>query len=433
MISETRPSGFVPTTFQRVLAVREDIASVRPAGELETREDREKQYKQLGKLVYSITPIISDIKPNGSVVLRKYESYRPSGSHYDPVYFQTFKELELARYFIKSGDDLYEVTSGSAGTSFAWLANRLGYNAHIFVPSSLPEGRKQEMRNFGADLVEIGDENAYVPEASRAETRAFLAEAKRTGHKVQPPVKDDKFNLYYAVDDAGHKMVLVNHSENGITPFAMEDILQQAHVVLPDEAKIDNIISVIGNGVSSTGLHRARQRLYPDARLIGLESYDSAVLYRDKYPGKAEEMHLQYKPQRMFGSIVPGMRLPFMDHEIFDEIRLVDGDEMDTRMRMHNAGRPVIESIGMSSAASMIIAEQLADEQPGSVTLSLVYDGGYRYGEPVIETGRRDETWHLDEYRQMPLVAPWIPTPYKDFASMPHSVREAFHRVTWQS
>ncbi|MBI4092057.1 MAG: pyridoxal-phosphate dependent enzyme [Candidatus Levybacteria bacterium] len=428
-MTEARPQGYIYTTFQRDLGIRERTAGIRPASELATAQNRTAQYESLRNLVFSITPLISDIQPNGSAILYKYESYRPSGSHYDPVYFNTLSTLEKDGV-IKQGDDLYEVTSGSAGTSFAWMSSRLGYKAHIYVPTRLDVARKQEMINFGAELVEIGDENAYIPEASRAETRAFIREARETDHDILDPIRNGDFNLFLARDKYGHTMALVNHSENGITPRAMEDLIDQAWVNVPEGVNVDNIVSVIGNGSSSTGIYHARNRRFPGAKIIGVESQDNAVLFRDKYPGRAEELGLVFKPQIMPGSIIPGMKLPFLDHAVFDEIRLVNVNNAIVRMKFHN-GRclSVAESIGITSAASMIIADQIAREQPGSVTLAFVYDGGYRYGEPTVETGKYDKTFFTHNRRKMPLAVPWHQARSSDLEDMPHTIGEAFHRI----
>ncbi|MDD2823518.1 MAG: pyridoxal-phosphate dependent enzyme [Candidatus Daviesbacteria bacterium] len=431
MFAETLPLGYIETTFQRALRTREATVGILPSSELATQEDRLSQYKKLRSLVYSVVPLISRIEANGSAILSNYQSFRPSGSHYDPVYFETFDTLENKYGLIRPGDDVYEVTSGSAGISCAWLANRLGCNAHIYVPASLPTGRKQEMINFGAILEEVGGENSYVPEASRAETRAFVKDAKNTGHLESGSLQNEDFNLYYARREDGHTMCLINHSENGITPRSMEDILAQVYSAIPDGVTIDNILSIIGNGSSSTGLYRAREKYFPQARLVGIENYDSAVLFREKYPERAKKLGLVYKPQKMFGSIIPGMKLPFVDQTMFDEIRLVDTKQMESRMRSHNSNRAVIEWIGMSSASSMIVAEGLAKENPGSVTLSIVYDGGYRYGEPVVATKEYDQTAETVNYRRMPRHAPWIQYPSKDLASMPHNIAQVYNRVSW--
>jgi len=429
MFAETLPSGYIKTTFQRSLRIREANVGIRPSSELAAKEDRLIQYKKLRSLVYSVVPLISRIESNGSAILLNYQSLRPSGSHYDPVYFETFDALENKYGLIHPGDDVYEVTSGSAGISCAWLANRLGYNAHIYVPASLPTGRKQEMVNFGALMEEVGGENSYVPEASRAETRAFVKHAKHTGHLESGSLQNEDFNLYYARREDGHTMCLINHSENGITPRAMEDILAQVYSAIPDGVTIDNILSVIGNGSSSTGLYRGREKYFPRARLVGIENYDSAVLFREKYPEQAKKLGLVYKPQKMFGSIIPGMKLPFVDQTMFDEISLVKPRQMESTMWLHNFNKAVIVWIGMSSASSIVIAEELAKENPGSVILSIVYDGGDRYGEPVVATGDYDQTAETVNYRRMPRHAPWKQYPSRDLASMPHNIAQVYNRV----
>lgn len=418
---------YVHTTFQMALSVRERVAGIRPASDLNTEQDRANQYQRLRNLVYTIVPLIGLRQPNNSLVLLSYQSLRPSGSHYDPTYIETLSALEQRDKVINPGDDLYEVTSGSAGTSFAWICSRLGFNAHIYVPASLPQARIQEMINFGAQVEIVGNETSYVPDASRAETRAFIRDAKSSGHQIQDPIQNDEFNLYYARNPEGHTMVLVNHSENGLTPKTMEDILFQTYAVTPKGTKIDHIVSIIGNGSSSTGLYTAKAKYFPEAELIGVEGYDSAVLFREKYPELAENWGLVYKPQRMYGSIIPGMKLPFVDAGMFDEIRLVKERQMQLKMDLHNFERPVIEWIGMSSSASLIVAEQLAAENPGSITFAIVYDGGYRYNQPIIETGEFDETYFPNQYRRIPRRVPWTQTEIDDISKIPTTVAQAIN------
>jgi cysteine synthase len=418
----------VHTVFQRTLQAREALAGIRPAGELKTKEDRLEQYNKLRQLIYSSTPTIKINHPNGSIVLVNYQSYRPSGSHYDPTYLETLQAMEFKYGLIKPGDDLYEVSSGSAGTSFAWLCNRLGFGPHIYVPSALPYGRIQEMVNFGADLRLVGDETAYIKEAVKKMVSDFGRAAKASGHKKEDPIVNEDFHLRVTTHPNSHKMVLVNHAENPITPRTMENMLQEVHRVIPEGTQIDNIISAIGNGSSSRGLAQARNYLFPDAKLIGLEGYNNAVLFEQKYPEEFKRLGLVYKPQQAYGSIVPGMDFPFAKPELFDEIRLVREPQMKRKMGDHNSMAPVIAWIGMTSAASLILAKQLALEQPGSVTLAFVYDNGDRYSKPVMPTGKIDAT--LEELNRLLYIpgVPWKQPKATNLESIPSSLMELFRR-----
>lgn len=112
-----RQAKFVRTTFQRRLAIREVSAGILPAAQLTTEGARQLQYENLEDLI-GRTPLLGLTATHGSKILAKLESQNPTESHYDRVYVQTLRELER-RKVIKPGDDLYEVTSGSAGISFA--------------------------------------------------------------------------------------------------------------------------------------------------------------------------------------------------------------------------------------------------------------------------------------------------------------------------
>jgi cysteine synthase len=60
---------------------------------------------------------------------------------------------------LKLGDTIIEATSGNMGISLAWLAAERGYNCKIVMPSNMSEERKQTLRMYGAELIEVADGN----------------------------------------------------------------------------------------------------------------------------------------------------------------------------------------------------------------------------------------------------------------------------------
>lgn len=384
-----RPEGYVHTTFQRRLASRELRAGILTAEALTSPKARAEQYNHLQAMIGN-TPLLGFDVPNHSLVLVKAESQNPTESHYDRVYIETLRRLEETGV-IEPGDELYEVTSGSAGISFGWLCNRLGYKANVFVPASISEARKQELRNFGVRLVEVPD--GYVPEASKEEWRQFSGLARTNKYKLTKH-ETDEFSVITA-EGNGQRMCLINHSENPITPRSLEAVGVEIANVLPAGVGIDYFVTILGNGSNTSGvtaglrerfIDRKLNRGWPAMQVIGVEDWDNPVQFEAKYPGEYERRYghsPSYKSQKMFGSSARGTKLRFMDVSMLNNIRLVPDTLWDPKMRDYNATRQPVDSIGASSAGALIVAEQLAQENPESIVLTVFYDKGDRYGDPL--------------------------------------------------
>lgn len=424
-----RPSEYLHTTFQSRLSFRDAAAGVVTPKDLITAEDRLEQYRRLEAMIGN-TPTLGYEAKRHSFVLIKVESQNPTESHYDRVYIPTLKRLEELG-IIKPGDDLYEVTSGSAGISFAWACSRLGYNANVFAPAKISQARKQEITNFGARLVQIPQ--GYVPEASKEEWKQFTGIAKTNRYKLAKHQTDD-FSVITAEGD-GKRMCLINHSENPLTPKSLESIGEEITSLIPVGVGIDYFVTVLGNGSNTMGvteglrerfIDRKLKRGWPTMQVVGVEDWDNPVQFEAKYPGLYQSRfgrEPSYKTQRMFGSSARGTKLRFMDIDQIDEIRLVADREWEPRMQSENAACFTAETIGASTAASLVVAEQIAREHPGSIILTIAYDKGDRYGSPVDgNMGMVDGSMNLH------LVSPngwrqWLPESPID---LPVSLRQAY-------
>lgn len=390
-LSNAKPEGFVPTTFQRRLLSRELGAGILPADQLVTSELRQEQYTKLQAMIGN-TPLLGLNTPNHSLILIKTESQNPTESHYDRVYIQTLKRLEMEG-IIKPGDELYEVTSGSAGISFGWLCSRLGYKANVFVPASISEARKQELRNFGVHLVEVPE--GYVPEASKEEWKQFTGIVRTNRYKPEKHVTDE-FSVITGTG-SDKRICLINHSENPITPRSLEAIGTEISEVLSPGVGIDYFVTILGNGSNTSGItaglrerfiDRKMKRSWPYMQIIGVEDWDNPVQFEARYPGEYERRYghvPSYKAQKMFGSSAKGTRLRFMDLNLLDDIKLIPDNVWQRYMRKYNASREPVEGIGASSAAALIVAQQVAQEHPASIVLTVFYDKGDRYGEALPE------------------------------------------------
>jgi cysteine synthase len=84
----------------------------------------------------------------------KCEFKNPSGSVKDRMATYILNHAE-ENLLIKKGDTLIEATSGNTGISFAMLAAERGYAIKIVMPCNMSEERKQMLKFYGAELIEV--------------------------------------------------------------------------------------------------------------------------------------------------------------------------------------------------------------------------------------------------------------------------------------
>lgn len=92
-------------------------------------------------------------------ILAKLETYNPSGSIKDRMaYYIITKAIERGE--LKPGDTIVEATSGNTGIAMSMLGAALGYPVIIIMPRNMSKERKCQMRVYGAQIIEVGD-NAF--------------------------------------------------------------------------------------------------------------------------------------------------------------------------------------------------------------------------------------------------------------------------------
>lgn len=89
-------------------------------------------------------------------IYAKFEGQNPSGSIKDRMATYIINHAEK-NGLIKKGDTIVEATSGNSGIAFAFLAAERGYKCVIVMPSNMSEERKQMLRLYGAELIEVED------------------------------------------------------------------------------------------------------------------------------------------------------------------------------------------------------------------------------------------------------------------------------------
>lgn len=86
----------------------------------------------------------------------KYEGGNPSGSIKDRMASFIINDAEK-KGLIKKGDTIIEATSGNSGIAFAFIGAERGYKVKIVMPCNMSNERKQILKYYGAELIEVSD------------------------------------------------------------------------------------------------------------------------------------------------------------------------------------------------------------------------------------------------------------------------------------
>jgi cysteine synthase B len=92
-----------------------------------------------------------------NTLLAKLEGNNPAGSVKDRPAMSMIVEAE-ARGDLSPGDTIIEATSGNTGIALAMAAAIRGYPMKLIMPASASAERKQAMRAYGAELIEVSAE-----------------------------------------------------------------------------------------------------------------------------------------------------------------------------------------------------------------------------------------------------------------------------------
>lgn len=89
-----------------------------------------------------------------SGILAKLETYNPTGSIKDRVISYIVRK-GISAGNIKSDTVLVEATSGNTGIALSAMGSHIGNHVKIIMPCNMSEERKQMMRLFGAEIIEV--------------------------------------------------------------------------------------------------------------------------------------------------------------------------------------------------------------------------------------------------------------------------------------
>ena len=277
------------------------------------------------------TPLLP-IKLADYTVLGKAEFTNPGGSVKDRMATYIINDAE-SRGLIKSGDTLCEATSGNTGIAFSMLAAERGYKMKIIMPSNMSEERKQMMKLYGAELIQVGEGDFD----GAIEMRDDLCKVKG----------------WFNCNQFHNPLNIQAHYET-----TGPELFKQC------EVKPDVFILGTGTGGTLMGAGKYLKEKYPNIKIVAIEPAESAVM-----SGGEPGLH-------GIQGIGDGSKF-LVDLDFVDEVRTVE-TECAKLVAKHLSEKYGI-FVGISAGANVKAAFEWLRDNNKKNAITILCDRGERY------------------------------------------------------
>ena len=262
-----------------------------------------------------------------NTVLAKLEGNNPAGSVKDRPALSMIARAE-ERGEISPGDTLIEATSGNTGIALAMAAAIRGYKLILIMPSHMSDERKLAMSAYGAQLLEVTQEEG------------------REGAR----------DLAMSMQAAGEGRVL-DQFANADNPRAHlegtgPEIWRQTG------GQVTHFVSSMGTTGTIMGCSAYLKQQNPDIQIIGLQPVEGSSI-----PG------IRRWPEAYLPSIYDAARV--------DQVIDISQEESERTMRRLAAEEGIF--CGVSSGGSIAAALQLSSQLENATIVAIICDRGDRY------------------------------------------------------
>jgi len=276
------------------------------------------------------TPLVRLQRLPGSTsnqILAKLEGNNPAGSVKDRPALSMIAQAE-ARGEISPGDTLIEATSGNTGIALAMAAAIRGYRLILIMPSHMSDERKLAMSAYGAELLEVTQEQGM----EGARDIAMEMQARGEGRVLDQFANPDNPRAHLT----------------GTGP----EIWRQT------EGTVTHFVSSMGTTGTIMGCSAYLKQQNPDIEIIGLQPVEGSSI-----PG------IRRWPQAYLPKIYDAARVD----------RVIDISQQESEHTMRELARREGIFAGVSSGGSIAAALRLSSEVENAVIVAIVCDRGDRY------------------------------------------------------
>jgi S-sulfo-L-cysteine synthase (O-acetyl-L-serine-dependent) len=271
--------------------------------------------------------------PAGVEVFAKAEHLNPGGSVKDrPALWMILAGERSGR--LRPGQTILDATSGNTGIAYGMIGAARGYRVTICLPKNASAQRKRILGSFGVELIET-DPLLSTDGAQLVARELAAAEPEK----------------YFYPDQYNNPANWRAHYES-----TAPEIWEQT------AGRVTHFIAGLGTSGTFVGTVRRLKELKPSLRAISMQP-DSPF-------------HGLEGLKHMATALVPGIYDPALADENV-EVTTEDGQAMTRRLAREEG-----LLVGTSSGANVFAALRLAEALPnGSVVVTILCDGGERYGE----------------------------------------------------
>jgi cysteine synthase A len=286
----------------------------------------------------------------GCTILGKAEFMNPGGSVKDRAGRQMILEAEK-RGELRPGGLVVEATAGNTGIGLALVANARGYRTLIVIPETQSQEKKDVLRLYGAELVE-------VPAAPFSNPNNYQHVGRRLAEELK---KTEKNGVIFA--DQWNNLDNSKAHYVSTAPELWDDT----------GGKIDGFICAVGSGGTLAGVSRYLKEKNKDI-VIGVADPRGAAMYHLFKDGQAKATD--------GGSITEGIGLgrvtAIVKQMIVDKAYLIPDEEalpLIFDVMLHE-GLCLGGSSGINIAGAIRLAKELG---PGKTIVTILADYGSRY------------------------------------------------------
>lgn len=285
----------------------------------------------------------------GCTILGKAEFLNPGQSVKDRAALGIIRDAER-RGVLKPGGNIVEGTAGNTGIGLAMVGNALGYRTTIVIPRTQSQEKKDAIRLFGAELIEVdavpaADPNHYVKFSGR------LAEERN---------RTDPNGAVWAqqFDNVANRRA---HEET-TGPEIWEQTLGQ----------VDGFVCAVGSGGTLGGVSNFLKSKNANVR-IGLADPGGAALYNWYAHGELKAEGTSITEGIGQGRVTANLEGVVVDHAW----RIEDAEALEIVFRLvTEEGLCLGGSSGINIAGAIRLARELG---PGKTIVTILCDYGNRY------------------------------------------------------
>ena len=289
----------------------------------------------------------------GCEILAKAEFMNPGQSVKDRAALFIIRDAE-AKGLLRPGGRIVEGTAGNTGIGLAMVGKALGYKSTIVIPRTQSQEKKDAIRLYGAELVEV-DAVPYANEMNYVKYSGRLA-AELNASEPNGAIWANQF------DNVANREAHVR----GTGP----EIWEQTG------GKVDGFISAVGSGGTLAGVAQALRERNPKVK-IGLADPHGAALYSYYTDGELKAEGTSISEGIGQGRITANLEGLDIDnaYRISDEEMLLAIFDL-----MEFEGLVMGGSTGINVAGAIRMAKDMG---PGHTIVTILCDQGSRYQSKI--------------------------------------------------